>query len=745
MKKLLIILVWLICASTMCAQTEFTIDNLRYRILNDSTVKVEADFRLSGYKDIIIPESVSYNENEYIVTEIGANLSGISYKINVNSITIPSSIKKIGQGAFDGCRISSVHIADLKSWCEIEFGKPMSKEYYTGFDSYVVYTAYSNPLYYAQHLCIDGKEVKDLVIPDSITTVKSYAFQHCKSLTSVTIMSADIENDAFKMCSNLETVTLGELASRIGRYAFSNCSNLVNVYFSDSLDFIDSFAFEDCYSLENISLPNTLRYIEDYAFWGCTELYPPMLPDSLEYLGDCAFGKCKPIRNLYLPSKVKSFESAFNMDSLETITVDIRNPYIDSRNNCNAVIETQTNTLLWGCKNSFIPDGVREIVDLSHLPIDSIVIPSSVELISSNAFSGCDKLAYIEFQEPDSILTIYGRAFANCTSLKELFFPNKIQFVIFPDIINFIGNSYEHFMNCTNLKTVTLPSTMRKIPEKMFYGCTSLTTVNFPDGLTKIGENAFFGCPLDTIRIPASVVKIDEAAFMGCAATAKSISVDSGNTCYDSRNDCNMIIETAKDRVIQAGREEFVTVPEGIKSLGHYAFVNAHWLKYILCPETLESVGEKTFKGCSRLEKIIFRGYAPLALSILQETTNVDIREGQYEDIEVVIGKRWSSTQKVKGDAYFWLNFSYYMDKNIDELIKEFVAAVPSIESEKPTIRLFSNMLRVSNAEGLPVKVYSINGIKIYESANYSGGQIPLEKGMYIVQIDEKTEKIANW
>ena len=85
------------------------------------------------------------------------------------------------------------------------------------------------------------------------------------------------------------------------------------------------------------------------------------------------------------------------------------------------------------------------------------------------------------------------------------------------------------------------------------------------------------------------------------------------------------------------------------------------------------------------------------------------------------------------------------MDKNIDELVEEIVAAVPSIESEKPTIRIFSSMLNVSNAEGLPVKVYSINGIKIYESANYSGGQIPLEKGMYIVQIDEKTEKIANW
>ena len=751
MKRLLAILMWLMCANAMYTQTRFAIDNLWYRILNDSTVEVEADFRLSDSmsKDIIIPESVSYKEKEYNVTEIGANVSWVSYKINVNSITIPSSIKKIGRGAFDGCRISAVHITDLKSWCEIEFGEPMSKSDYNPFDySFVSYTAYSNPLYYAQHLCIDGKEVKDLVIPDSITIVKPYAFLGYKSLTSVTVMAVDIENGAFQMCPNLETVTLGGLTSRIGRYAFANCSNLTNVCFTDSLTFIDSFAFEECHSLKNINLPNALRHIGYWAFSGCTELSPPMLPDSLEYLGGGAFSGCKLIRNLYIPSKVKSIEQAFKMDSIETITVDIRNPYLDSRNNCNAVIETQTNKLLFGCKNSFVPNGVRIIDDLSCLSIDSIVIPSSVESISCMAFFRCDKLTYVEFQEPDSILKISCRAFADCTSLKELVFSNKIQFVNYPDIINFRDNSnYEHFMNCTNLKTVTLPSTMRKIPKRMFYGCTSLTTVNFPDGLTQIGENAFYGCSLDTIRIPASVVKIDESAFMGCAATAKSISVDSGNTYYDSRNNCNMIIETAKNRVIQAGKEEFATVPEGVKSLGHYAFVNAHWLKYIVCPQTLETVGENTFKGCSQLEKIIFRGHAPYALSTKQEKTSVNIREGQYEDIEVVIGKRWSLAQAINYDAYFWLNFIciYYMDKNIDELIEEIVAAVPSIESGKPTIRIFSNTLSVSNAKGLPVKVYSINGIKIYESANYSGEQIPLEKGMYIVQIDKKTEKIANW
>jgi len=772
MKRLLAILMWLMCANAMYTQ-DFEMDNLCYSISSDSTVTVIRKFSGSYKGDIIIPESVSFKKREYTVTEIaGSAFNGYS----ITTVSIPPSIKKIRERAFGTSNLSAVYITDLKAWCEIEFAE--SSSFSDGKGNH--YFSYANPLSCAQRLYINGEEVTNLEIPDSITNIGAYAFQNYTSLTSVTIASAKIEEGAFDRCSNLvnvfigesvksvngfsncpnlTNVTFGNSVSEIGKKAFENCvslknidfpnsltiidndafrgcTNLTNIIFPDSLIYIGTSAFSGCHSLENIDLPNTLRYIINSAFYNCTELSPPMLPDSLEYLGGGAFSGCKPIRNLYIPSKVKSIESAFKMDSVETITVDIRNPYLDSRNNCNAVIETQTNTLLFGCKNSFVPDGVRHIgyQSLYGLAIDSIVIPSSVESISGRAFSMCDKLIYIEFQKSDSTLEIGEGAFVGCTSLKELFLPDNI-------------NIYEgrQFMNCTNLKTATLPSSLQTISEEMFYGCTSLTTVNLPDGLTQIGENAFYGCSLDTIRIPASVVKIDESAFMGCAATAKSISVDSGNTYYDSRNNCNMIIETAKNRVIQAGKEVFVTVPEGIESLGHYAFVNAYWLKYIVCPKTLKNIGENTFKGCSQLEKIIFRGHAPYALSVRQEKTSVNIREGQYEDIEVVIGKRWNSEKKVQPDAYFWLKFSLYMDEDIDELVEEIVAAVPSIESEKPTIRIFSSMLNVSNAEGLPVKVYSINGIKIYESANYSGEQIPLEKGMYIVQIDKKTEKIANW
>lgn len=772
MKKLLVVLVWLMYASTVYTQDYFKIDNLCYSISSDSTVTVIPNFSGMYRGDIIIPESVSFKKRKYTVTEIaGRAFHGTS----LTTLSIPPSIKKIRDDAFEEGKLSAVYITDLKAWCEIEFA-----EFSTSADGKgnVAYT-YANPLSCAQRVYINGEEVTNLEIPDSITNISAYAFQNFRNLISVTISSATIGKDAFDRCPNLvnvfigdsmksvngfsncpnlANVTLGNSVSVIGgeafkkcvslknldlpksltiinQEAFSGCTNLTNIVFPESLTFIEYGAFKGCRSLENIDLPNTLKYLGASAFFDCTELSPPLLPDSLEYLGGYAFTNCKPIRNLYLPSKVKSLEDAFNMDSLETITVDIRNPYIDSRNNCNAVIETQTSTLLYGCKNSFIPNGIRQIVDLSDLAIDSIVIPSSVEVISSSAFRGCDKLTYIEFQEPDSTLMIYPYAFRNCTSLKELVLPDNIEFI----------NDNGQFENCTNLRTVTLPSTLRIIPKDLFYGCTSLTTVNLPDGLTRIDENAFYGCSLDTIRIPASVVKIDESAFMGCAATVESISVDSGNTNYDSRDNCNMIIETAKNRVIQSGKEVFVTVPEGIESLGHYAFVNAHWLKYIVCPKTLKAIGEKTFKGCSRLEKIIFRGYAPYALSIKQEKTSVNIREGQYEDIEVVIGKRWNSETEVQPDAYFWLNFSFYMDKDIDQLIEEIVAAVPSVESEKPTIRIFSNILSVSNAEGLPVKVYSINGIKIYESVNYCGEQIPLEKGMYFVKIDKKTKKIANW
>ena len=154
--------------------------------------------------NVIIPSSVTYNGETYSVTSIGGsafqNCSGLT------SVTIPNSVKSIGSSAFSGCsRLTSVHITDIAAWCKISF-----------------FNAYSNPLYYAKHLFMDGKEITDLVIPNSVTSIRGSAFSYCTGLTSVTIPNSvtSIGERAFYGCSKLTSVTIGSGVTSIGSSAF---------------------------------------------------------------------------------------------------------------------------------------------------------------------------------------------------------------------------------------------------------------------------------------------------------------------------------------------------------------------------------------------------------------------------------------------------------------------------------------------------------------------------------------------
>ena len=124
----------------------------------------------------------------------------------LTSVTIGNSVKSIGDGAFDACfDLTSVHISDIAAWCNIDF------------EDYA-----SNPLFYAHHLYLNGEEVKDLVIPNSVTSIGDYAFDGCSGLTSVTIPNSvtSIGGAAFYGCSGLIFVNIGNSVTSIGAYAF---------------------------------------------------------------------------------------------------------------------------------------------------------------------------------------------------------------------------------------------------------------------------------------------------------------------------------------------------------------------------------------------------------------------------------------------------------------------------------------------------------------------------------------------
>ena len=252
-----------------------------YNYINDGkelevTYKYEIDFHDTGkhyfYKgNIVIPEEVTFMNRTRKVTSIDnyafrqcAELSSVTipnsvtsigeyaftYCIGLTSITIPSNVKFIKEGAFNECNgLESVYIFDLETWLSYDWD-------------------YANPLRYASHLYVNGEEIKDLVIPNSIKTIGDCAFYCWKGVKSVAIPNS---------------------VTSIGRCAFQHCYELASISISSSVTSIGNSAFEGCKELSSIIIPNGVESIGFCAFSGCTGLSSVTIPNSVTSIGKGAF------------------------------------------------------------------------------------------------------------------------------------------------------------------------------------------------------------------------------------------------------------------------------------------------------------------------------------------------------------------------------------------------------------------------------------------------------------------------
>lgn len=179
-------------------------------------------------------------------------------------------------------------------------------------------------------------------------------------------------------------------------------------------------AFSNCTGLTSIDIPDTVTSIENFAFSGCTGLTTINIPSSVKLIGENAFSDCFGLTSVTIPKSVKIIGVAALCDchTLTSIIVETDNPHYDSRNNCNAIIDSKTNILIAGCVKTVIPNDVVEIEEFTFCGCDGLTtinIPNSVTSIGDEAFALCKDLTFMDI--PDSVKTIGYKAFDNCPSL----------------------------------------------------------------------------------------------------------------------------------------------------------------------------------------------------------------------------------------------------------------------------------------------------------------------------------------
>ena len=317
-----------------------------YTYFNEENNRTEAV--ITGYKgidnDLVIPDSI----DNAVVTAI--SMYAFSGHSDLASITIPSTIQSIGEGAFFECNgLKKVYVSSIEDWCKIDFS-------YSDSDA----DADANPLSIGADLYVDNKLVTDVTIPDGVKSIGKYAFYGYSSLKSISFPSSirSIGESAFFDCPNLDEVYAtniedwckikfedtfsnpinygskiyidGELATditipkgitKICDYAFVNCDTITNVVIPNSVISIGDSAFNCCSNLKNISIPNSVVNIGKGAFSSCFNLEKVEIPDGIKIIKDYTFTSCEKLNTIIIPQSVKkigylAFDSDRNLSNV---------------------------------------------------------------------------------------------------------------------------------------------------------------------------------------------------------------------------------------------------------------------------------------------------------------------------------------------------------------------------------------------------------------------------------------------
>ena len=420
-----------------------------------------------------------------------------------------------------------------------------------------------------------------------------------------------------------------------------------NQHYCINADELPDYVFSFC-NFTELTLPDNLLVIGSSALRGCADLKQLSLPQTLTTIRDAAFSSA--LTSITIPRNVTLiegnpflsigyFSTTYN---LAAIVVEEGNTVYDSREGCNAIIETASNTLISGCSNTVIPHTVVAIGPNAfyYANMSSIVIPDNIKSIGESAFYRCGKLNSIII--PNSVTSIGARAFYECTSLTT---------IRIPDGLSTLENSV--FAYCENLHDAFISASVNSISSSAFSHCPKLTEIIVdpnnktymsddgvlftkdksellkfpiakpadmyvvPNGVKVIGENAFQGCKaLIAANIPESVTSIGNYAFSECENLI-AITIPAGITLIGSGTfqGCSNLVS--------------FTVPSTVKNIGEWAFSNCSNLREITFPNSLKSIGNNAFYKCVSLSKIYSFIQTPFNF-------NLNVFDGGYPDSYII-------------------------------------------------------------------------------------------------------------
>ena len=531
----------------------------------------------------------------------------VSPKTGKSTIVIPEGVSYIGRSAYAGYDMSSIVLPDSVVYIDsraFQYGDSYGCEQKVSNLESIIFS--KNLRYIAPFAFYGHNKLKTIELPNTIDYIGRYAFWKAEQMDTVTMGKLPIMGD--DVFDSLKTLILDNDACNAGnrhihihnkdKYLYDNeygspfRGTLERVLVKDGHPFYDSRngyngiietstntlvlgldmkipngiehigpqAFNFCHRKRLVSLPESVKTIDMGAFRGAyiknlnkvkrigakafawSHTTSLVISEYVEEIDDFAF-ECSKLKTIYIGRNVKKIGIGILSECkyLKSIVVDEANPYYDSRNNCNAIIETSTNTLIAGCKNTIIPDGVTAVAEYAFYNIGKmsfeLTIPDSVRVIKNNAF-----------------LPVY------------------------------------------KTHTVNIGNGVTEIGSNAICG-SHIHHIKFGENVEKIGEGAFCQCSLKSIFINSRVKEIGQFAFYSYKLT--NICVDKNNKVFDSRNNCNAIIETATNKLILGCRNTIV--PEGITIIGENAFRNAH---SIILPESVTMIEDDAF-AYSGLQSII--------------------------------------------------------------------------------------------------------------------------------------------